>query len=64
MAEIASFCRLYPFAAGLEHPATPERVRNVIASMNASRDSEAPFRVRLRYDDGAVVTVAPKRGRA
>lgn len=58
---IVTFTRIYPMGAGIEYEATPDRVRTVIASMNEHRDSSAPFKVRLRFDDGAVVTVCPKR---
>lgn len=46
-----------------EGEATPDRIRNVIASMNQSQDSTAPFKVRLRMDDGSVVVVSPKKVR-
>lgn len=60
MPEILTFTRLYAGSTGPEHPATPVFVANVLRSMNAARDSEVPFRVRLRFDDGAVVVVKPK----
>lgn len=63
MAAPVTFQRLYRHEAGLEHPATPAAIANVIQSMRESRDGENPFRVRFRMDDGSAVNVAPKGGR-
>lgn len=60
MAQIATFQRLYQHAAGEEHPASEKSVNAVLRSMAGSLTSPAPFKVRLRMDDGSVVTVAPK----
>lgn len=60
--EVVTFQRIYrEHGPGLEHPATPERVRNVIASMNQAQGGSAPFKVRLRFADGSIATVSPKR---
>ena len=55
-----SFQRLYAESVGPEHPATPQYVANVLRSMNACGDLN-PFKVRLRFGDGSVVVVKPKR---
>jgi hypothetical protein len=58
--DVVSFTRLYDdHGPGLEHPARPEYVANVIASMNVA--DIARFKVRLRFGDGSVVIVRPKR---
>jgi len=64
MAEPVTFCRIYAHGDGLEHAATPEFVANVIRSMNESRASAVPFKVRLRMSDGSAVILSPKRERA
>lgn len=60
MARPVTFQRIYPFASGLEHPADPSAVANVLRSMREAVASEAPFKVRFRLDDGSSVTVAPR----
>lgn len=57
---VSTFQRLYPHAAGEEYAATPTSVENVLRSMAVSKDGPVPFRVRLRMEDGSMVTVAPK----
>lgn len=56
----ATFQRIYPDSAGLEHPATEVSMRNVLTSMREAVDGVLPFRVRVRFDDGSVVTVKPR----
>jgi hypothetical protein len=61
VAEPRTFTRVYrDHGDGQEYPATPERIRNVIASMHAAAVSTVPFKVRLRLDDGSVVVLKPK----
>jgi len=61
---VATFQRLYlHHGPGPEHAATPQFVENVIRSMNEAASSDAPFKVRLRMDDGSAVVLKPKRGR-
>lgn len=64
MVEVVTFQRLYADSWGIEYPAKPEYVANVIRSMNEHADGWDPFRVRLRMSDGSVVTVSPKRKRS
>ena len=49
MATPVTFQRIYPDNAGLEHPATPQSIANVLRSMHESRDGVLPFRVLVRY---------------
>lgn len=62
MSAPVSFQRIYAdHGPGPEYPATPEYVANVLRSMNACGELN-PFKVRLRFGDGSVVIVKPKRG--
>lgn len=63
MAEPITFQRIYPHALGIEYEADAARVATVLRSMQESRDSEVPFKVRLRMDDGSAVVLRPKPGR-
>lgn len=63
MAQPVSFQRLYPHGPGIEYPADAQKVATVLRSMQESRDSEVPFKVRLRMDDGSAVVLRPKPGR-
>lgn len=62
---VATFQRLYlHHGPGPEHVATPEYVANVLRTMHEAASSDAPFKVRLRLEDGSAVVLKPKRGRA
>lgn len=61
MTTAVTFTRVYPQCDGLEHQASPQRIKNVIASMNASQDSDWPFKVRVRMSDGSVVMISPRK---
>lgn len=64
MPQVETFCRLYEDHQGPELRATPQFVRNVLASMNAAaRDDINPFRVLLRMTDGSLVVCKPKAAR-
>jgi hypothetical protein len=62
-AQPITFQRLYADTVGPEHTATPDYLANVVRSMNACHGLN-PFRVRVRFSDGSVVVVKPKRGAA
>lgn len=60
-ADPTHFQRLYRDSGpGIEHPVSPGAVERVISSMNEAGDLN-PFKVRLRFGDGTVVVVSPKR---
>ena len=63
MAQPVTFQRIYPHALGIEYEANAERVATVLRSMQESRDSEVPFKVRVRLDDGSVLVFRPKARR-
>lgn len=55
-----AYTRVYRDCSGPEYPATPDLIRVAMKSMLEHAKGDHAFKLRLRMDDGASVTVKPK----